>query len=278
MIKANDETNHSKISSTVMRRTNLTAAVFLMNAVLANNSANCQETLTPIAHQPKPIHVAQFSKNKVNTTIPDGWQKLTFPSIEKHSSYSIVSNNNILVVKAVSHGGASGISKKVDIDPAQFPIIKWRWNIDNLIKKADINSKSGDDYPARLYITFYYDINKLSSSARFKAKMYAFINGELPPLASIIYIWDNKTAINSIKSSVYSDFAKMIVVQSGASKLQQWLSEERNIVADYIAAFGEKPSRITGIAIMTDTDNTGEKATAYFGDISFYPVPTAKSK
>ncbi len=251
------------------------ASVFA-SMLLLSSTVHSSEMPKPDISQP--IHVAQFSKNETNTEIADGWEKLTFPSIEQHSSYSIVNHDNTRVVKAVSHGGASGIIKKVDIDPSQFPILKWRWNINNLIKNADINSKSGDDYPARLYLTFDYDINRLSSTARFKAKMYAFLNGELPPLATISYIWDNKTPVNTIQSSIYTDRVKMIVIQSGASKLQQWLSEERNIVDDYVAAFGEKPSRITGIAIMTDTDNTGGKATTYFGDISFHPLNSVQSK
>jgi len=36
---------------------------------------------------------------------------------------------------------------------------------------------------------------------------------------------------------------------------------------DYKQAFGKEPPMISGIAIMTDTDNTGESATAYYGDI-----------
>jgi hypothetical protein len=61
----------------------------------------------------------------------------------------------------------------------------------------------------------------------------------------------------------------MIVVESEAGKLNEGLSEERNICDDYGKAFGEEPSIISGVAIMTDTDNTGESATAYYGDIVF---------
>ena len=53
------------------------------------------------------------------------------------------------------------------------------------------------------------------------------------------------------------------------ARLNQWLNEERNVYEDYKKAFGEEPSMISGIAIMTDTDNTGESATAYYGDILF---------
>ena len=40
-------------------------------------------------------------------------------------------------------------------------------------------------------------------------------------------------------------------------------------VVAYKQAFGEDPPMIKGIAIMTDTDNTKERAIAYYGDIWF---------
>ena len=61
----------------------------------------------------------------------------------------------------------------------------------------------------------------------------------------------------------------MIVVESGEAKLNRWVNEERNLYQDYKQAFGEAPPLISGVAIMTDTDNTGESATAFYGDILF---------
>jgi hypothetical protein len=65
----------------------------------------------------------------------------------------------------------------------------------------------------------------------------------------------------------YTDRVMMFVVESGTTKLNQWVNEERNVYEDYKKAFGEEPPMISGVAIMTDTDNTGESATAYYGDI-----------
>jgi len=62
---------------------------------------------------------------------------------------------------------------------------------------------------------------------------------------------------------------KMIVIESGKESLNNWVIEERNIFDDYVMAFGEKPPMISGIAIMTDSDNTRESAIAFYGDILF---------
>jgi hypothetical protein len=61
----------------------------------------------------------------------------------------------------------------------------------------------------------------------------------------------------------------IVVIESGKEKLNKWVIEKRNIYADYKNAFKDEPPMISGVAIMTDTDDTGESATAYYGDILF---------
>jgi len=61
----------------------------------------------------------------------------------------------------------------------------------------------------------------------------------------------------------------MIAVESGEAKLNQWVSEERNVYEDYKRTFGKEPPMVSGVAIMTDTDNIDEKAITYNGDILF---------
>ena len=91
--------------------------------------------------------------------------------------------------------------------------------------------------------------------------------GEYPPSAAINYIWASHAPLGTIVSNPYTKQTKMIVVKSGKKTLNTWITEERNIFDDYIRAFGEKPPMISGIAIMTDSDNTKEAATAFYGDI-----------
>ena len=65
----------------------------------------------------------------------------------------------------------------------------------------------------------------------------------------------------------YTEQVHRIVVESGPTKVNAWMTEARNVYEDYKRAFGEEPAMMSGIAIMTDTDNTGESAEAYYGDI-----------
>ena len=90
-----------------------------------------------------------------------------------------------------------------------------------------------------------------------------------PLLGAINYIWESKAPVGTIVPNPYTDRVKMFVVETGSAKVNQWANEERNVYEDYKKAFGEEPPMISGVAIMTDTDNTGESAIAYYGDIIF---------
>ena len=61
----------------------------------------------------------------------------------------------------------------------------------------------------------------------------------------------------------------MIAVESGSGRAGQWIRERRDVREDYRHVFGEEPGRVDAVAIMTDTDNTGATATAWYGDIWF---------
>ena len=214
------------------------------------------------------IEVAKFSSGTVGQVMPDGWKPLVFKKIPKHTSYEIVKDGGVTIVKAVSEASASGIIKPVVIDPKEFPIVRWRWKIDNVLQHSDVALKEGDDFPARLYITFEYDPDRVSFGKKLKFKAGQALFGDIP-IAALNYVWDTKAPIGTIVENAYTDFAKMVIVESGTQKVGMWVDEERNIYEDYKKAFGEEPPMINGVAIMSDTDNTKERATAYYGDIVF---------
>lgn len=214
------------------------------------------------------LEVGKFSAASVGQSLPDGWKPLTFKKVPKPTRYEVVNDADVAVVKAVSDASASGLTKEVTIDPREYPVVRWRWKVENLLKNSDVSRKDGDDYPARLYITFEYDPDKIGFSKRLKYKAGRAIFGDIP-IGALNYIWETRTPIGTIVENAYTDFAKMIVVESGPQKLGMWVDEERNIYEDYKRAFGEEPPKINGVAIMSDTDNTKEQATAYYGDIVF---------
>jgi hypothetical protein len=228
-------------------------------------------TVTSVGYTEMPpvLEVGKFSAAAPGENLPDGWKPLTFKKIEKHTVYTMVKDGETIAVKAVSEASASGLTREMKINLREYPIVQWRWKVANVLKKGDVTNKEGDDYPARIYITFEYDSSKVGLFDKAKYETARLLYGQYPPLAAINYIWESKAPKGTVVPNPYSDQVRMIVVESGTERLNQWVSEERNVYEDYKKAFGDEPSLISGVAIMTDTDNTGESATAYYGDIVF---------
>lgn len=213
------------------------------------------------------LPVGIFSELAFDKRLPDNWEPLTFSKIEKHTVYDRFEDNGLTVIKADSQASASGLIRKIRIDPAQFPIIKWQWKVTGIYQKGDVTKKDGDDYPARIYVAFEYNPENVGffEKAKFGAIKLAY--GEYPPINAINYIWTSKEPKGTVVDNPYTSRVKMIVVESGTQNLNTWISEQRNIYQDYLNAFGRKPPNISGIAIMTDSDNTKESAVSYYGDI-----------
>ncbi len=215
------------------------------------------------------LEVGKFSAEQAGSKLPIGWKPLTFENIKDHTHYELVKDKKKVVLKALSVSSASGVTKEISIDPKEFPIVHWRWKAENIFKKGNVNLKEGDDYPARIYITFAYDSDRVGFFEQTKYEVAKLLYGQYPPLNAITYIWGNTSPVGTVVPNPYTDRVQMFVTQSGSKKLGQWVTEEQNIYEDYVQAFGTEPPNISGVAIMTDSDNTKESAIAYFGDIVF---------
>jgi len=225
---------------------------------------------TPASSQTGEIfYVGKFSDANPGDKLPAGWQPFIFKNIDAHTSYSLVKDGDTPVIQAVSKASCSGLIRKSRIDPEKYPIIQWRWKAANIYRKGDIAKKEGDDSPARIWITFEYDPGKAGLIERAKLKLAQLLYDGCPPYGALVYIWASKTPVGTITSNPRTDRVKMIVVESGKDSLNTWITEERNLFDDYVTVFGVKPPMISGIAIMTDSDNTKESATAFYGDILF---------
>jgi hypothetical protein len=224
----------------------------------------------PAATEPAAaVDVGRFSAEREGAASPAGWKPLTFRNIERHTRYSLVREGGNVVLRAESDAAASGLVREQTIDLKAFPIIEWRWRAGNVLTKADVKTKAGDDYPVRLYITFAHDANSISLADRAARAIY----GQLPPRAAINYIWDTRSPVGTTVPNAYTDRVRMIVVESGSARVGEWITYRRNLAEDFRKAFGYDAPLVSGIAVMTDTDNTGEKATAWFGDIRFVAAP-----
>lgn len=191
-----------------------------------------------------PCSAAEMAVGKFSAEDLSGWTDKPFKG---KTTYELTKNDGKSVLKAHSVKAASGLIKKLNVDGKKFPILRWSWKIEHTLKKEDIKTKKGDDFAARVYVVF---------PRTFFWRMRA-----------INYVWAAKMPKDSFAPSPYTSNSIIVAVESGDDKVGTWVSEERNIYEDYKKMFGEEPPHIGGVAIMTDTDDTQDEVTAYYGDI-----------
>lgn len=121
--------------------------------------------------------------------------------------------------------------------------------------------------PARLYVMFDYPLSRLPLLEQGRIRLARTVAGELVPAAALCYVWDATLPVGTTLWNPYTDRVRVIVVESGPRRVGQWVSTQRDIAADFRAAFGEAPPAISGIAVGADTDQTGGSARAWIGDI-----------
>ncbi|GAB4363712.1 MAG: DUF3047 domain-containing protein [Deltaproteobacteria bacterium] len=178
-----------------------------------------------------------------------GWKPKIFKG---KTDYRLVEEDGRTVLRAESRKAASGLFKEIRIDPRTAPILRWSWKIERTIANGDGRTREGDDYAARVYVVF-------PSLLFWRTK-------------AVNYIWANKLPAGQFLPNAYTSNAMMVAVESGNDRAGEWIREERNLVEDYRRLFGKDPPEIGAVAIMTDTDNTGGEAIAWYGDITLGPV------
>ena len=214
--------------------------------------------------------VGVFSHLAPGGSVPPPWEPLRFDGIQRQTVYTLALDEPGTVIRAESSDAASGLIRRVRIDPGKYPWISWSWKVDGPVSGGDLRKKAGDDYAARLYITFRYEPERFGFFARRRFEAARLLTGSYPPGGAINYIWGNRAPVGTVAENAYEERVRMIVIRSGAAEAGRWHRESRNIVRDHIGAFGTPPPMITAVAIMTDTDNTGGTAAARYGDIRFH--------
>jgi hypothetical protein len=216
---------------------------------------------------PPGLWVGHFSSQPSTQSLPDGWTQVRFGENDASTRYDLVQADSTVVVRARSENGASGLITHKRVDLTQYPILEWRWKVEQLPEEADITQDTTDDSAARIYVTFDYD--GLGVIDRIKLMLLRRFGYADAPSRALNYVWATHRAPGAAHPSAYTDQIMMLPVRSGTTKVGQWVHERRNVRADYRQVFGDDPPPVNGVALMTDTDNTGGSARALYGDIVF---------
>ena len=212
------------------------------------------------------------------STAPEGappapWRVVEFPTGKKPvTQFSIVAldGDHVLRVHADKSYGTL-VHDLAPFTPHGPTLLRWRWRLDDPLLQTDLTKKSGDDSPLKVCALFdlplenlgFYERNlwRLMRSAAHDPKL---------PADTLCYVWDHLLPTGTILPSAFTKRMRMMVLNSGEKQLRQWVTHERDLAADFRAAFGSETPTIpplVGIGVEADADNTSATSTAYVGDM-----------
>ncbi|WP_455209762.1 DUF3047 domain-containing protein [Kaarinaea lacus] len=198
-----------------------------------------------------PITLVNASDSmRIPILIPDSVEQWDTKSFKEHTRYTTVNIDGRDAIKAQSTNAASGLVRKIKVDLTKTPYLHWHWRVDNVLQDTKEKTRQGDDYAARVYVIvsgglFFWQTRALN------------------------YVWSSNQPVNSSWPNAYTGNAVMLAVRSGTAQNGQWLHETRNVLEDLPVYIQKSATHIDAVAIMTDTDNSGQSATAYYGEIYF---------
>ncbi|MDJ0880502.1 MAG: DUF3047 domain-containing protein [Gammaproteobacteria bacterium] len=190
-----------------------------------------------------PVELPSFSRGEL-----DQWQQESF---DGQTTYQLKQIKDKQFLEALSEQSASILYFPVEVDLTQTPVLNWSWAKQLTIDPGDETQKQGDDFVARVYVV--------------KKGGLLFWNTR-----AINYVWSAQQPKNSVWNNPFAgDKAKMLAVRDAQDAGKTWYVEKRNILEDFKQLHGKEIKDIDGVAIMTDSDNSGLSAKAYYGDLYF---------
>lgn len=176
---------------------------------------------------------------------PSGWLSMDGKNAVK--VYSVQAEGDKKFLHADSKGSRVQIGLEKKWALKEFPILQWQWRAVLFPIGTNEREKSGNDSVLGLYVVF----------------------GHWPFIRAIKYIWSDTLPVEASFNSPFSKGTKILVVRSGRSQMGRWVKEKRDVLFDYQQLFREEEKNplATGIAILTDSDNTNSSAIGDYADI-----------
>ena len=206
------------------------------------------------------------------------WEEIRFRGVERPSEYSIVEEEGRSLLRLESSAGGSAIVHGTPFDVYDYPVLEWRWRIHDTLAGGDLTTRDGDDYAVRLYVNFEYDPDRVGIGTRIEYALIRLFYGRYPPHAAVVYIWSNRRWPLAWYENPFTSRARMLPLDQGPDRRMQWRVHRRNILDDYREAFGEDPPRIARLAIMGDSDGTGESSLAWIDWVRVGPPPSEEGR
>ena len=159
------------------------------------------------------------------------------------------------------------------LDPAPEPArrLAWRWRLDEPNPAADLRRKDLDDSPIKVCALFDLPNSALPFVERQVLRLARLRSGEDLPSAVLCYVWDSRLPSGTVLDNAFSRRIRVIVLRGADAPLRTWVSEQRDIAADFLRLFGDEAKMLpalVGVAVGADADNTQGRSLAWLGSIT----------
>ncbi|MGM9426873.1 DUF3047 domain-containing protein [Hydrogenophaga sp. MI9] len=173
------------------------------------------------------------------------------------AALSVQSDKSVSILRRqFAHGGP------------QVGQIDFSWMVEALPEGANLHEAENEDAPVRILLAFDGDRSKLSARTHRLSEMSRLLTGEELPYATLMYVWSNHDAPDTVVINPRTDRIRKVVVESGDAQVGKWRDYRRDVRSDFIRAFGEEPGPLRAVALMTDTDNTRSRLRAWYGPMT----------
>ena len=188
------------------------------------------------------ITVFDFTEKELNT--------LKVKKVKGETTWTLDTNTNGNFIKAEAEGKGSGLGKEVKINLLKTPFINITWKVEKDLSGIVENSKKGHDYAARVFVIKKTGSTPLSNRA-------------------INYVFSSNNDVGENWPSPYTKKSIDYVLSSTKENLNTWVTVKANVKEDFKRLLGIDILDTSGVAIMTDTDNSKLKAISYYQNIYF---------
>ena len=178
------------------------------------------------------------------------FKKLKIKKVKGETTWTLDNNKKGNFIKAEAEGKGSGLGKEVKIDLLKTPFINITWKVEKDLTGIVENSKKGHDYAARVFVIKKTGSTQLSNRA-------------------INYVFSSNNNVGENWPSPYTKKSIDYVLSTTKENLNTWVTVKANVKEDFLSLLGLNLNDISGVAIMTDTDNSKLKAISYYQDIYF---------
>ncbi len=197
-----------------------------------------------LAIAPAPAEQILFSED-FSHGLSNGWRPVAF--FKTPTDYQVARDGTNSYLHAIADKSCSALSVKFDLSPPAKMKLRWRWRIDGVADGGSERDLKKFDHAARVFVAFD-----------------TFIG----PPRTLNYLWADAEPVGAVLAHPKSDRAQIFVLESGNAKAGQWVSEERDVTADWKRVFPDKPMpKIVGLGVMTDSDSLGGRLVGDYAGI-----------